>query len=99
MRLLRCEFLVSIAPAESRAESVSPKRNRFSVVLPPFHLVEVFIEVLALNLIVRAAEIELRQKALTSGILDRARANAVRTLTAFLRSLGYDQVEVIQQGT
>ena len=46
----------------------------------------------------QAAEGELRQKALTSGILDRAHANAVRTLTAFLHSLGYDQVEIVQKG-
>ena len=46
----------------------------------------------------QAAEGELREKALTSGILERARTNAVRTLTAFLHSLGYDQVEVVQKG-
>ena len=46
----------------------------------------------------KIAEDELRQKALTSGILDRALANTVRALTAFLGSLGYDQVEVVQKG-
>ena len=46
----------------------------------------------------KIAEAELRQKALTSGILDRAHANTVRALTAFLGSLGYDQVEIVQKG-
>jgi hypothetical protein len=46
----------------------------------------------------QVAESELRQKALSSGILDRAHANAVRALTAFLRGLGYDQVEIVQKG-
>jgi len=46
----------------------------------------------------QVAEGELREKALTSGILDRAHTNAVRALTAFLRSLGYDQVEIVQKG-
>ena len=45
----------------------------------------------------QAAEAELREQAVTSGILDRAHQNAVRTLTAFLRSLGYEQVEVVQR--
>lgn len=44
----------------------------------------------------QVAEAELREKAVTSGILDRAYANAVRALTAFLRSLGYDQVEIVK---
>jgi hypothetical protein len=43
----------------------------------------------------QAAEAELCDKALTSSILARAHENAVRTLTAFLRSLGYDQIEIV----
>ncbi|RLT39596.1 MAG: DUF4230 domain-containing protein [Chloroflexi bacterium] len=46
----------------------------------------------------KIAEGELRQKALTSGILERAHTNTVRALTAFLGSLGYDQVEIVQRG-
>jgi hypothetical protein len=44
----------------------------------------------------QAAEAELREQALISGILDRAHENAVRTLTAFLRSLGYEEIEIVQ---
>jgi hypothetical protein len=40
------------------------------------------------------AERTLREAALTSGILDRARSNAQRTITTLVRSLGYDQVDV-----
>ncbi len=43
----------------------------------------------------QVAEAELREQALASGILGRAHENAVRTLTAFLRSLGYDQIEIV----
>lgn len=41
----------------------------------------------------QAAEESIRDAALSSGILDRARVNAGQTLSALVRSLGYDTVE------
>jgi hypothetical protein len=40
------------------------------------------------------AERTLRDAALSSGILERARANVERTITTLVRSLGYEKVEV-----
>lgn len=42
----------------------------------------------------QAAEDQMRKAAIDEGILDRARASADRTLRVFLRSLGYDRVEI-----
>lgn len=42
----------------------------------------------------REAERTLEQSAIDAGILDRARANAEQTITAFVRSLGYTSVTV-----
>ncbi len=42
----------------------------------------------------REAERSLEQNALAGGILDRARVNAERTVAAFVRSLGYENVTV-----
>jgi len=42
----------------------------------------------------RAAERQLRDAALQSGILDHANLNARTTLTSFLHGLGFDQVEL-----
>lgn len=42
----------------------------------------------------REAERTLREAALEAGILERARANAARTLRTLITSLGYDQVEI-----
>jgi hypothetical protein len=42
----------------------------------------------------QAAEESIRDAAVSSGILDRARGNAGQTLTALVRSLGYDTVEL-----
>lgn len=41
------------------------------------------------------AEDSIRTAALEAGILERARTSAAHTLTALVRSLGYDQVEVV----
>jgi hypothetical protein len=40
------------------------------------------------------AEDSIRDAALEAGILEKARANTVHTLTALVRSLGYDQVDI-----
>jgi hypothetical protein len=42
----------------------------------------------------RLAEDSIREAALSAGILDRARQGAEQALTALIRSLGYDHVEV-----
>ena len=41
------------------------------------------------------AEDSIRSAALEAGILERARTNAGHTLTALVRSLGYDQIELV----
>ena len=43
----------------------------------------------------QVAEASIREGALQAGILDRAKQSAEHTLTALVRSLGYDQVTVI----
>jgi hypothetical protein len=43
----------------------------------------------------RQAEQEMREAAVAAGILERARASADRTLRALLRSLGYEDVEIV----
>jgi hypothetical protein len=43
----------------------------------------------------RQAEQEMRDAAVSAGILERARASADRTLRALLRSLGYADVEIV----
>jgi hypothetical protein len=40
------------------------------------------------------AERSIHEAALEAGILDRAKQNAGQTLTALVRSLGYDRVEI-----
>jgi hypothetical protein len=42
----------------------------------------------------QVAEDSIRDAALSGGILNRARDNAASTLTALVRSLGYDTVEL-----
>jgi hypothetical protein len=46
----------------------------------------------------RAAEDAIRDAALQAGILERARTSAGHTLTALVRSLGYDHVELTWRG-
>jgi hypothetical protein len=43
----------------------------------------------------RQAEQEMREAAVAAGILERSRASADRTLRALLRSLGYEDVEIV----
>ncbi|HET6338293.1 MAG TPA: DUF4230 domain-containing protein [Polyangiales bacterium] len=46
----------------------------------------------------QAAEESIRDAAISGGILNRARINAASTLTALVRSLGYDEVSVSWRG-
>jgi hypothetical protein len=46
----------------------------------------------------RVAEDSIRNGALTSGILERARDGAQRAIEALLRSLGFEQIEIEQAG-
>jgi hypothetical protein len=46
----------------------------------------------------RHAEDEIRDAALAAGVLTRARESAAHTLTALVRSLGYDHIDVVWQG-